>query len=53
MIGLTVKRSTPSRKFLCVPAKRHRRVSINAMNAVTVGNRLFKSNMVDWVYALV
>jgi hypothetical protein len=42
-IGLTVKRSAPLRKFFCVPAKRQRIVIINAMKAVTVGNRLFKS----------
>jgi hypothetical protein len=34
---LTVKRSTPLRKFFCVPAKRHRMVIINEMNTVTVG----------------
>lgn len=42
-IGLTVKRSAPSRKFFCVPAKRQRIVIINAMKAVIVGNRLLKS----------
>ena len=43
---LTVKRSTFSRKFFCVPAKRHKIVIINAMNTVTVGKILFGFNMV-------
>jgi hypothetical protein len=52
-IGLTVKRSAPSRRFFCVPAKRQRIVIINAMKAVTVGNRLLKSIIAIAIAAVV